>query len=91
MDDEHVRIFMDLGEVALVDVEVVRFLSECEGGGIIWFTVHPMFASGFFASEPKGHSHTFRMASDSMVYVQRLNQVASFHPLWNQRCYRRPN
>jgi hypothetical protein len=35
MDDEHVRIFMDLGEVALVDVEVVRFLSECEGGGII--------------------------------------------------------
>jgi hypothetical protein len=67
MDDEHVRIFMDLGEVALVDVEVVRFLSECEGGGIIWFTVHPMFASGFFASEPKGHSHTFRMVSDSIV------------------------
>lgn len=32
--DEHVRIFMDLGEVTLVDVEVVRFLSECEGGGI---------------------------------------------------------
>jgi hypothetical protein len=35
MDDEHVRIFMDLGEVTLVDVEVVRFLSECEGGAII--------------------------------------------------------
>jgi hypothetical protein len=67
MDDEHVRIFMDLGEVALVDVEVVRFLSECEGGGIIWFTVHPMLASGFFASEPKGRSHTFRMVSDSIV------------------------
>jgi hypothetical protein len=26
---------MDLGEVTLVDVEVVRFLSECEGGAII--------------------------------------------------------
>ena len=25
-----------------------------------------MFASVFFASDPKGHSHTFRMASDSM-------------------------
>ena len=34
MDDEHVRIFMDLGEVTLVDVEVVRFLSECEDRGI---------------------------------------------------------
>lgn len=54
MDDEHLRIFMDLGEVTLVDVEVVRFLSECEAGTLYWFTVHPMFASGFFASEPKG-------------------------------------
>src|ERR1700722_112017 len=34
MDDEHLRIFMDLGEVTLVDVEVVRFLSECEDRGI---------------------------------------------------------
>jgi hypothetical protein len=67
MDDEHVRIFMDLGEVTLVDVEVVRFLSECEGGGIILVHCPPMFASGFFASEPKGHSHTFRMVSDSIV------------------------
>jgi len=35
IDDDRVRIFMDLGEVTLVDVEVVRFLSECEDGGII--------------------------------------------------------
>ena len=28
MDEGHVRLFMDLGEVTLVDVEVVRFLSE---------------------------------------------------------------
>jgi hypothetical protein len=28
MDDDRVRIFMELGEVPLVDVEVVRFLSE---------------------------------------------------------------
>jgi hypothetical protein len=33
MDDGHVRLFMDLGEVTRVDVEVVRFLSECEDGG----------------------------------------------------------
>ena len=30
MGDEHVCISMDLGDVTLVDVEVVRFLSECE-------------------------------------------------------------
>ena len=35
MDDGHVRLFMDLGEVTLVDVEVVRFLSDCEDGGIV--------------------------------------------------------
>jgi hypothetical protein len=35
MDDGHVRLFMDLGEVTLVDVEVVRFLSECEDGGLV--------------------------------------------------------
>ena len=35
MDDGHVRLFMDLGEVTLVDVEVVRFLSECEDRGIV--------------------------------------------------------
>ena len=33
MDDGHVRLFMDLGGVTLVDVEVVRFLSECEDPG----------------------------------------------------------
>src|ERR1700678_586326 len=33
IDDGHVHLFMDLGEVTLVDVEVVRFLSECEDGG----------------------------------------------------------
>src|SRR3984885_15966249 len=35
MDDDRVRIFMDLDEVTLVDVEVVRFLSECEDRGIV--------------------------------------------------------
>jgi hypothetical protein len=34
MDDENVRILMDLGEVTLVNVEVVRFLSDCEDEGI---------------------------------------------------------
>ena len=35
IDDDRVRLFMDLDEVTLVDVEVVRFLSECEDGGIV--------------------------------------------------------
>jgi hypothetical protein len=34
MDDENVSILMDLGEVTLVNVEVVRFLSDCEDEGI---------------------------------------------------------
>ena len=34
MNDENVRILMDLGEVTLVNVEVVRFLSDCEDEGI---------------------------------------------------------
>ena len=35
MDDDSVRIVLDLGEVTLVDVEVIRFLSDCEDGGIV--------------------------------------------------------
>ena len=33
--DDSVRILLDLGEVTLVDVEVVRFLSDCEDRGIV--------------------------------------------------------
>ena len=35
MDDENARMLMDLGEVTLVNVEVVRFLSDCEDEGIV--------------------------------------------------------
>jgi hypothetical protein len=35
MDDDGDRILLDLGEVTLVDVEVVRFLSDCEDEGIV--------------------------------------------------------
>jgi hypothetical protein len=35
VDDDSVRILLDLGEVTLVDVEVVRFLSDCENEGVI--------------------------------------------------------
>ena len=35
MDDENVRILMDLGDVTLVNVEVVRFLSDCEDKGSV--------------------------------------------------------
>jgi hypothetical protein len=34
IDYDSVRINLDLGEVTLVDVEVVRFLSGCENEGI---------------------------------------------------------
>ena len=35
MDDGRVRIFMDLDELTFVDVEVVRYLIECEDRGIV--------------------------------------------------------
>ena len=35
MDDDVIRIILDLDEVTLVDVEVVRFLSDCEDWGIV--------------------------------------------------------
>jgi hypothetical protein len=35
MDDDSVRILLELGEVTLVDVEVVRFLGDCEDRGIV--------------------------------------------------------
>jgi hypothetical protein len=33
-----------------------------------------MCASGFFASEPKGHNRRLRMAPDSFVYVRTIEQ-----------------
>jgi anti-anti-sigma regulatory factor len=34
IDDDQSRIALDLDGVTLVDVEVVRFLSACEDGGV---------------------------------------------------------
>ena len=35
MGDDVIRIILDLDEVTLVDVEAVRFLSDCEYEGIV--------------------------------------------------------
>ena len=35
MDDDSVHVLFDLGEVTLVNVEVIRFLSDCEDEGIV--------------------------------------------------------
>jgi hypothetical protein len=66
MDDGHVRLFMDLVKSLLWTLKSFDSLASVKNGALYWFTVHRVSASGFFASEPKGHSHTFRMASDSM-------------------------
>jgi hypothetical protein len=50
MDDDAIRIILDLDEVTLVDVEVVRFLSDCEDGGIV--LVHcPLFVREWIIRE----------------------------------------
>ena len=55
MDDDAIRIILDLDEVTLVDVEVVRFLSDCEDGVLYLCTALSLCANGLFASGPKGH------------------------------------
>jgi hypothetical protein len=35
MDDDSVHVAFDLGEVTLVNVEVIRFLSDCEDDGAV--------------------------------------------------------
>ena len=50
MDDDAIRIILDLDEVTVVDVEVVRFLSDCEDGGIV--LVHcPLFVREWIIRE----------------------------------------
>ena len=54
MDDGHVRPFMDLGEVTLVDVEVVRFLSECEDRGIVLVHCPPYVREWILREQAEG-------------------------------------
>jgi hypothetical protein len=35
MDDDSVHTLFDLGEVTLVNIEVIRFLSDCEDEGVV--------------------------------------------------------
>ena len=45
---------MDLGEVTLVDVEVVRFLSECEDGGIVLVHCPPYVREWILREQTEG-------------------------------------
>ena len=55
MDDENVRILMDLGEVTLVNVEVVRFLSDCEDeGGIVLLNCPPYIREWILRERSEG-------------------------------------
>ena len=54
MGDGHVRLFMDLDEVTLVDVEVVRFLSECEDAGIVLVHCPPYVGEWILRERAKG-------------------------------------
>ena len=41
MDDDSVHVLFDLGEVTLVNVEVIRFLSDCEDEGVVLIRCPP--------------------------------------------------
>jgi hypothetical protein len=54
MDDKNVRILMDLGEVTLVNVEVVRFLSDCEDEGIVLLHCPPYIREWILRERAEG-------------------------------------
>ena len=54
MDDENVPILMDLGEVTLVNVEVVRFLSDCEDEGIVLLHCPPYIREWILRERAEG-------------------------------------
>jgi len=54
MDDENARIFMDLGEVTLVNVEVVRFLTDCEDAGIVLLHCPPYIREWILRERSEG-------------------------------------
>ena len=54
MDHGHVHLFMDRGEVTLVDVEVVRFLSEREDGDIVLVHCPPYVGEWILRERAKG-------------------------------------
>jgi hypothetical protein len=54
MDDENARILMDLGEVTLVNVEVVRFLADCEDKGIVLLHCPPYILEWILRERAEG-------------------------------------
>ena len=54
MDHETVPILMDLGEVTLVNVEVVRFLSDCEDKGIVLLHCPPYIREWILRERAEG-------------------------------------
>ena len=53
MNDNAVRVILDLHEVTLVDADVVQFLSASEEAGITLVRCPLYIANGFYANEPK--------------------------------------
>ena len=54
MDDENVPILMDLSEVTLVNVEVVRFLGDCEDEGIVLLHCPPYIREWILRERAEG-------------------------------------
>ncbi len=54
MEHENVPILIDLSEVTLVNVEVVRFLSDCEDEGILLLHCPPYIREWIFRERSEG-------------------------------------
>jgi len=54
IDHENARILMDLGEVTLVNVEVVRFLTGCEDEGIALLRCPPYICEWILRERAEG-------------------------------------
>lgn len=54
IDDDSVRIIVDLGEVTRVEVEAVRFLSDCENEGVVPVHCPPYFREWILRERAEG-------------------------------------
>jgi hypothetical protein len=68
------RILLDLGEVTLVDVEVVRFLSDCENEGVVLVHCPPYVREWILRERAEGAQSQVRIAPDSFVCVRTIEQ-----------------
>ena len=83
--------FMDPGEVTLVDVEVVRLLTESEDRGIVLVHCPPYVREWILRERAEGAQPKFRMVCDSTRGYLFRSSRAVLAIEFSLRCLGEPN